>query len=190
MKHFTKTIAFAILMTVCLQASAQTQEEMKKWMDYSTPSDVQKMIAKSDGDWSEEITMWMAPGAPEMKMTSSCTNKMILGGRYQEAKHTGDFQGMPFEGIGMLAYDNALKKLITTWIDNMGTGLMYMEGTWDEATQSATFNGKMTDPMAGKEVNVREVWKMVDDNTQELDMYQEKDGKEFKSMHIKLTRKK
>ncbi|MES2848940.1 MAG: DUF1579 domain-containing protein [Bacteroidota bacterium] len=190
MKHFTKTLAFAILTTVSLQASAQTQEEMKKWMDYSTPSDVHKMIAKSDGNWDEEITFWMAPGTPEQTMKSSCTNKMILGGRYQEATHIGDFGGMPFEGRGTLAYDNLTKKLITTWIDNMGTGLMYMEGTWDDATRSVTFKGKMVEPMAGKEINVKEVWKIVDDNTQEVDMYHEKDGQEFKTMHIKLTRKK
>lgn len=190
MKHLTKTIAFVMLMTVCIQATAQTQEEMKRWMDYSTPSDVQKMLAKADGDWDEDLSMWMAPGAPEMKMKASCTNKMILGGRYQEAKHTGDFQGMPFEGISLLGWDNLLKKFVTTWIDNMGTGVMVMEGTWDDATKSATFTGKMTDPMAGKEVNVKQVLKMIDDNTQELDQYQEKDGKEYKSMHIKLTRKK
>jgi hypothetical protein len=190
MKHFIKTIAFTTLMIVCLQATAQTQEEMKKWMDYSTPSDVHKMIAKSDGDWDEDLTFLMAPGAPEQKMKSSCTNKMIMGGRYQESTHKGDFNGMPFEGRGTLAYDNLTKKLITTWIDNMGTGLMYMEGTWDDATKSVTFTGKMVEPMAGKEINVKQEWKMVDDNTQEVDMYQEKDGKEFKTMHIKLTRKK
>ena len=125
-----------------------------------------------------------------MKMKAACTNKMILGGRYQEAKHTGDFQGMPFEGISTLAWDNLLKKFVTTWIDNMGTGMMVMEGKWDQVTKSANFTGKMTDPMAGKEINVRQVLTIVDDNTQELDQYQEKDGKEFKAMHIRLTRKK
>jgi hypothetical protein len=189
MKHFIKAIAFFTLVAVSLPAAAQTQEEMKKWMEYSTPSDVHKMIAKSDGDWNEDLSFWMAPGAPEQKMKSTCNNKMIMGGRYQESTHTGDFGGMPFEGRGTLAYDNLTKKLITTWIDNMGTGLMYMEGTWDDATRSVTFKGKMVEPMVGKEINVKEVWKIVDDNTQEVDMYQEKDGKESKTMHIKLTRK-
>jgi hypothetical protein len=35
---------------------------------------------------------------------------------------------MPFEGISTLGYDNAKKTFFSTWIDNMGTGMMVMEG--------------------------------------------------------------
>ena len=31
--------------------NAQSQEEMKKWMDYMTPSDMHKEMAKWDGEW-------------------------------------------------------------------------------------------------------------------------------------------
>ena len=51
---------------------------MKAWMDYMTPSDVHIMLAKSDGEWNEEINMWMAPGAPVQSMQAACVNKMIL----------------------------------------------------------------------------------------------------------------
>lgn len=192
MKQFIKTITTTLLIACCFTAKAQTQEEMKKWMDYMTPSDAQKMIAKWDGKWDEEITFWMDPTNPGMsqQMTASCENKMILGGRYQHATHSGNFQGMPFEGMSTLAYDNVLKKLIMTWIDNMGTGLMYMEGTWDDATKTATFTGKMTEPMEGKQVNIKQVFRIIDDNTQEITQFQEKNGNEMKTMYIKLTRKK
>lgn len=190
MKHVIKTIALLIIVTISLQATAQTQEETKRWMEYSTPSDVQKMLAMADGEWDEDISFWMDPSQPEQKMKATCINKMILGGRYQEAKHTGDFGGMPFEGIGVLGWDNLMKKFVSTWIDNMGTGIMYMEGTWDETSKTATFKGKMTDPMLGRETSIRQVFKIVDNDTQELTQYQEKDGKENKTMYIKLMRKK
>jgi hypothetical protein len=190
MRHFIKTITACILISCSLQATAQSQEEMQKWMEYMTPAEVQKMMASWDGEWTEEVLMWMAPGAPEQKMEASCTNKMILGGRYQEAKHTGNFQGMPFEGLGTLAWDNAAKKFVNTWIDNFGTGMLYMEGTWDAATKTIHLKGSMTDPMTGKPVAIREEMKVIDDNTQQVVQYTEKDGKEFKSMQITLTRKK
>jgi len=38
--------------------------------------------------------------------------------------------GMPFEGMGLDGYDNASKEYISIWIDNMGTGIMYMKGKW------------------------------------------------------------
>jgi hypothetical protein len=179
----------ALLFSACLfQANAQSEEEMKKWMDYSTPSDVHKMMASWDGNWKEEINFWMAPGAPPQKMESKCVNKMILGGRYQESKHIGDFGGMPFEGISTLAWDNAGKYFISTWIDNMGTGLTVLKGEWDAATKTITLKGEMMDAMTGKAGPMRETLKIVDENTQIMEQFNMKDGKEYKSMEIKFTR--
>lgn len=134
--------------------------------------------------------MWMAPGAPEQKMTSTCVNKMILGGRYQQSKHEGNFMGMPFEGKSLTGWDNTRKVFVSSWIDNFGTGMIYMEGTWDPATKSMTATGKMTDPMSGEEKNIKQVLHIVDDNTQTLEQYLVDNGTEFKTMLIKLTRKK
>ena len=67
-------------------------------MDYMTPGSVHQMLAKSDGEWTAETTLWAAPGAPPTKSTGTAVNRMILGGRYQESKNTGNFMGMPFEG--------------------------------------------------------------------------------------------
>jgi hypothetical protein len=73
----------------------------------------------------------------------------------------------------------------------MGTGLTTLEGTWDEATKSINSKGKMMEPTVGKDLTVREVFKIVDDNTQVLEMYKPApDGNEFKTMEIKYTRKK
>ena len=171
--------------------NAQSQEDMKKMMDYMTPSEIHKEMAKWDGEWTEDIQMWMAPGAPAQTMQASCVNKMVMGGRYQESKHTGNFMGMPFEGVSTIGYDNARKVLVSSWVDNMGTGMIYLEGTWNEATKSAEFKGKSTDPATGKMVDTRQVMKIVDDNTQIMEQYTTPvDGKEYKSLEIKLTRKK
>jgi hypothetical protein len=154
-----------------------------------TPGDVHKMIASSDGTWNEEVTMWMTPGAPPSKSTATTENKMIPGGRYQQSTTTGSFNGMPFEGQNLLAYDNAKKVFLSTWIDNMGTGMMEMQGTWDNASKTINFTGTAVDPMTGKDMNIRETFTLVDNNTQMMDMYATQDGKEYKTMEIKFTRK-
>jgi hypothetical protein len=164
------------------------EQEMKMWMTYMTPAEMHKMLEASSGTWQEQITFWEAPGAPPQEMKSSCTNEMILGGRYQQSKHNGEMMGMPFEGIGLTGYDNAKKVFQSTWVDNMGTGIMYSEGKYDAPTKSITFRGKAVDPMTGKEHQVRQVFKMISENEQEMDMYMTKDAKEFKNMHIKMTR--
>lgn len=189
-----KRIMFACCAAaLCFMATAtrgQSAEEMKNWMEYMTPGKVHEMMAKWDGEWDEDITMWMAPGAPPMKNKSTAVNRMILGGRYQESRHTGNFNGMPFEGISTMGYDNALKVFQSTWVDNMGSGVMFLEGTWDDKTKSITLKGKTVDPSTGKVMMVREVFKIVDDNTQIMEMYNTMNGTETKAMEIKLTRKK
>ena len=191
MKRFTITTCAFFFIGFCAQLSAQTSQDssMKAWMSYMTPGDIHKMLAKDDGEWNEEITMWMAPGAPPSKTTAVAVNRMIMGGRYQESKHTGSIMGMPFEGYSLVGYDNAKKIFVSSWIDNMGTGMMYMEGKWDGKTQTIEFTGKSTDPVTGKDVPVRQTFKSIDSNKQKVEMFMTQQGKEFKNMEILLTRK-
>lgn len=191
MKQICVALATCLFLLVGGTSRAQTADEMKKWMEFMTPSEAHKMLAASDGEWKEEIQMWMAPNTPPQQMVASCTNKMILGGRYQISNHTGEMNGMPFEGQGLVAYDNGRKVFVTTWIDNFGTGVMVLEGTWDDKTKSITFTGTSTDPSTGKQLPVREVFTIVDDNTQKLLMFSTTtEGVEFKSMEMLITRKK
>lgn len=165
---------------------------MKAMMDYSIPGEQHKMLAKSNGTWTGEVTMWMAPDAPPMTSTMTMTNKMIMDGRYQMSEAKGNMMGAPFNGISTTGYDNHKKVFVSTWIDNMGTGVMKIEGPWDEATKSVTFTGKMVNPANGKECEFKEVYKMIDDNNQVMEMYGPdlQTGKQYKTMEIKLTRKK
>ena len=163
---------------------------MKTMMEAGTPGQQHAMLAKGDGKWTAEMTMWMSPDAPPMTNKSNVVNTMVYGGRYQQTTFKGDFMGMPFEGSSTTGYDNAKKAFFTTWMDNMSTGLMNMEGTWDEASKSMNFKGKMICPANGKECEMREVYKIVDDNTHVMEMYgpDMKTGKPYKSMEIKFTR--
>ncbi len=185
------TSLMLVVCATCMNvALAQpNDDEMKAMMAYMTPGQVHQMMAKSAGTWSGAITMWMKPGAPPMNVTGESKNEMILGGRYLQSKNTGNMMGMPFEGIGVTGYDNAKKMFVSSWIDNMGTGMMYLEGVWDDATKSIKLSGKMVDPITGKDVPVKENIKFVDDNTQIMEMYMDDNGKEFKSMEIKYTKK-
>jgi hypothetical protein len=165
---------------------------MKNWQAYATPGDMHKMIASWDGSWATEINSWMAPDAPPVKSMGTTVNKSVLNGLYQESVNKGDMMGMAFEGHGTLGYDNAKKLFISSWVDNMGSGIVKLEGPWDAATKSITFTGKCIDPASGKECDMREVFKVVDDNTQTMEMYgpNPKDGKEMKMMELKFVRKK
>ena len=169
--------------------SAQSQEDMKAFMNYMTPGPIQQMMAKSVGAWTGTVTMWMQPGAAPTTSTMETNNEMILGGRYLQGLHKGNMMGMPFEGMGTTGYDNARKIFVSSWVDNMGPGILYMEGSWDENTKTITMSGKSTDPVTGKDIPTREIWKFVDDTHQVLEMYFTEKGQEFKGMEIAFTKK-
>ncbi len=166
---------------------------MQKMMEYGTPGPMHAMMASWNGTWNSDITMWPKEGAPPQTSKSTAVNSMALGGRYQVSKHSGNMMGMPFEGQSTLGYDNATKEFVSTWTDNMGTGIMLMKGTWDDGSKTLTLTGTMPDiTRPGKECKLKETFKVVDDNTQIMSMYgpDPATGKEYKMMEMKMTRKK
>jgi len=190
MKKIALLTSFLLFTALSFQLFAQTDSDAQKaWTENMTPGPMHQMLAKSNGEWKVESTIWMAPGQEPVKGTGTCTNTMILGGRYQQSMNKGEIMGMPFEGMSLLGYDNTEKVFTATWVDNMGTGTMTLKGTWDEATKSINFKGSEMNPMLGKDINIREVFTIVDDNTQTLQMFVPgAGGNEFKSMEIKYTR--
>lgn len=164
----------------------------KAWREGMTPGPQHAMMAKSNGVWNAETTMWMEAGGKAETSTGTAVNKMILGGRYQQSSFKGTMMGQTFEGVATTGYDNARKLYVSNWVDNMGTAMLNMEGSWDEASKSITMTGKMYCAANKKDCQMREVFKMVDDNTQVMEMYgpDMKTGKEYKNMEIKYTRKK
>lgn len=185
-----KTILTALMAIFALTTFAQSEADMQKWMEYATPGDMHKMLGKYNGRWTAATKMWMAPGQPPMESTADVVTDMYMGDRYQKSTYTGDFGGMPFNGESMTGYDNTRKIFTNTWIDNMSTGIMYSEGTWNAATKSVEFKGTVTDPMAGKATPFREVMTFNGDDSYKMEMYNVMDGNEYKSMEITFTRKK
>lgn len=163
----------------------------KAWQEYATPGDMHKMLADEVGSWTEDVTMWYGPDAKPITNKMTAEIKMAFGGRYQVANHKGSFMGMPFEGTSTVAFNNASQKFSQTWMDNMATGIMYMDGTYDEATKTISFSGECVDPMTKKPKKMRQTYAVVDKDTRKMESFDTTpDGKEYKSMEIVMKRKK
>ncbi len=163
------------------------------WSAYMTPSQAHENLAKETGKWTAEMKFWNAytPDAPAETMQSTAEYKMILDNHYQEGIYKGEMWGMPFEGRSIVAFDNAKQEYISTWIDNMGTGLMVMRGTLDKTSNTVTLQGTMYDPVLQKDKKQKEVITYIDEDTQKMEMFDIDDnGKEFKTMEILSKRVK
>ncbi len=171
-------------------AGASVDDEMNaKWMAYMTPGKEHEMLSSQSGSWSEEITIWSHAGAEPMMSDAKVKIEMILEGRYQQSTHTGEFAGMPFNGIGLVAFDNASKKYYSSWVDNMSTGLLFSTGTVDPKSKGLVFLGEQPDFITGKMMKVREVMTQSGDSDMIMEMYNTPpSGKEFMSMKIVMKK--
>ena len=173
-------------------------EMMKQMMELARLNENHKLLADLDGSWNYTVTMWMSPNAPPMKSTGTAVRKSVMGGRYFTMDVTGKMK-MPgeggkmkdfeFRGMGTEGYDNAKKKFVGTWIDNMGTGIMTSEGDYDPASKTFTYTSEM-EPIPGMKTKIREVMKVTDKNHMTFEWYENRGGQEAKTMEINYTRKK
>lgn len=165
------------------------QAAMELYTKLATPGAPHKLLANMEGTWNTKSKCWMEPDKPAMESTGTSEQKMLLGGRFLQQEFTGDMMGSPFNGIGFTGYDNHTKKYVSTWMDSMGTGIMFFEGTASADGKTVTQEGSYDDPVRGP-MTWRAVTKYVDDNTMLFEMYSTvKGGKEEKMMEITYTRK-
>jgi len=165
------------------------QAMMEVYTKLAAPGEQHKQLASLAGSWTTKTKEWMEPNKPPTESTGSAEMKILLDGRFLQQELTGQMMGQPFSGIEITAYDNLLKRYVTSWMSTMGTGIFTMEGTASTDGKTITLKGRHAEPGGGY-MKHRAIWKIVDSNTQTFDMYGAHPGeKEWKMMEMTYTRK-
>lgn len=168
-----------------------TPEDMQACMVAGTPGPMHEHLAKGVGVWNGKNTMWMAPGMDPIKSESVSTVKSAMDGRYFKCEMVGDMPGMgPFNGFGLAGFDNVSQKFVSTWIDNMSTGIMNGTGELSSDGKVLTWTFSYNCPINKKPTVMREIETITGPNTKTLEMWSTdpKSGKEFKMMQIDFTK--
>ncbi|MBM4172263.1 MAG: DUF1579 domain-containing protein [Ignavibacteria bacterium] len=184
-----KFLTAVMLIAFSFVLNAQ-DDAMKAWMESIQPGPMHKMMAKMVGDWNTVMKMVDPMSGQEMNSEGTAKFELMLGGRYMKSVHNSNMMGMPFEGVGIDAYDNIAKEFVSIWIDNMGTGIMVLKGQYDEKTNLLNFTGEGLDPMSGQTVKYRSVSKWVNDDLTVFDMFITSGGQEMKMFTMEYKRKK
>lgn len=142
------------------------------------------------GRWKQTVKWWMTPDAPPQVYTGTCEYKWILGKKFLLQEVKGDMEGQPFEGMGLMGYDNFKKKYTGMWVDSMGTAIMSSLGTCDDSGKVFTMIGQLDDVFTGKaNQKFRSVVRIINNDMHTDEMYQTgPDGKEYKALEITYTR--
>lgn len=196
----------SVLLSLCLLASSSAfaadpanptatdpkrAEMMKKFEEYAKPGAPHKLLEGMAGNWNYTSKMWESRTAKPEEAKGTSSFKMILGGRFLQQEIKGKAMGMPFDGVGLVGYDNMKKKYETTWMDSMSTGTMRGEGSFNESTKTLSDAGEYSCPITNKQRSYRSEWKITDKNNMTFAMFGPgmEDPAEFKMMEITYKRK-
>jgi len=173
------------------QMSPQQKAMMDKMAKAATPGPQHATLTKMAGDWTCTVKYQLDPSQPWQESQSTANITALMDGRYIQETDSGQMNGMPFQGIGLYGFDNVSGKYVSSWIDNMGTGIMSSVGTADATGKVINWVGTMNDPMTGKPAKERMVMTVIDDNHHTFEMYGTPPGakKEMKMMTIDYMRK-
>jgi hypothetical protein len=170
--------------------SAQHDQMMEMMMKASMPGPMHELMKPMAGNWKTTVKSWMKPGGDPQVSEGTCESSWILGNRYLQSSYKGDMGGTPFEGWGLMGYDNQKKEFVSMWADNMGTGIAMSDGKADPSGKVFTMMTMMTDRETGKPVPYKMVTKVMDENQYTMSMMNMKGGKEHMEMEITYDRMK
>ena len=172
-----------------LMSRMNSQEMMDRMKKAGAPGAEHAQLQPLVGKWKATTKWWQDPTRDPEVSTGTSESKWIMGKRFIREEYHGKMMGQPFEGEGLLGYDNVAKEYISTWMDTMSTGLMTSTGKYDAASRSLEMTGTMSCPLLEHKMENRMVTRIVNDREHVFEMYDmTPDGKEFKNLEITYKR--
>lgn len=172
--------------------SAEEMAHMQEYTKLMQPGEAHKRLQYYVGTWDTATKVWMSgPGTPPMASTGTSTFKSVLDGNWVMEEHAGSMMGMPYNGVGMMGYDNYKKLYVGTWFSNMGTELLQMAGARHPKTGVVTMYGTMDEPQLGVHGRtVKYVTTPTDDDHFLFEITDLHAGDKYKVIEISYTRRK
>lgn len=172
------------------QPEMSPEEMMAAYMAMGQPGEHHEWLKKTAGTWHAKTSFVMDPANPDQREegTGTCTNEIVMGGRFAKTKFEAEFMGMPFTGYAYTGYDNGRKHFVSIWIDTMSTSIIKMTGNMNK-DGDLVLQGSAYAPGTG-EYQSKMVYKIKDENNWSQTFYDQlPDGSWMKSGTISYTRK-
>ncbi|MBZ0265671.1 DUF1579 domain-containing protein, partial [bacterium] len=133
-----------------MQMSPEDMAKMQQMMmEMGTPGEGHKVLDRMVGSW--EITQKMhGMGETPMESKGSAEIQWILGGRWIQQNLSADMMGKPFNGMGLIGYDNFKNAYVTAWVDDMSTSLWYATGWYNKKYDLIEQYGQMDEYMTNE----------------------------------------
>lgn len=102
------------------------------------------------GNWEGFVEITMAPGQEPMKMPATISREWIMDGRFMKEAVKSETDDGPFNGMGLVGFNNVDGVYESMWVDNTGTAILTETGTYDVEKKTFRFYSSHRDPASGK----------------------------------------
>jgi len=168
-----------------------SKEMMAAWEKAAKPGAQHKFLAQVVGNWDTKTSSWCSANSKPQISKGRAQYSLALGGRFLKQNYSGKMMGKPFNGFGLVGFDNVTKQYSSIWADSMGTGLMISSGSAGTQCNTIDFKGSYSDAASGKQVPVYSSIKIADKNHHSFEMYNVlPNGDKVKVLEVLYTRAK
>jgi hypothetical protein len=142
-----------MVLALCAAGTVFAQEDsiktrmMAEYQMLAQPGPEHERLAAMEGTWTNQITMWLEPGAEPMTSTSKSTNEMVLGGRFLMTRGTGEMMGTTMERLSLMGFDRREGTYNHISLDNFGTYWVLASGKYDEDNKAIRMYSEYFDPV-------------------------------------------
>lgn len=178
----------------------QMMEGMKRWIETTKPSKHHEALEPFVGTWETTFRMSMGPGTPTMETKGVSQVKWIMGKRFLLEEHKGEMPmpddkggmvNVPYEGMGTTGYDVYRNMYTGTWLSNLQTNVLTMNGSMQPGSNVIRMFGEMDEPMLNVTGRmVKYVSKIKDKDTRVFECYDLHAADDYKVFEIEYKRKK
>ena len=180
------------LVAVCSSQPVRSQDDVpddpqqaaQRMQEHATPGAPHQLLNHCIGKWRTETRMrGMAP------TSGTAEFRWILGNRYVMQEFAGQMMNMPYEGVGLMGYDNYKKKYTSSWADSLSTTMNHSEGIPDGSGQVIQFHGTMDEYLTGiHDKPVKYVLDLSEDDRIVLEVHDLASGPDSRVVEIVYTR--
>lgn len=119
--------------------------------DSKKGEEIAALLAQDAGTWTASCKFWFAgPDADPMTSEGSEVNRKLGDSGWIISDFEAEIGGEKFRGHGVTGYDPEKKKVVGSWVDTMSPRMMSIEGDYDPATKTISYEFDETGPQGEK----------------------------------------
>jgi hypothetical protein len=157
-------------------------------MDLGAPGEEHRKLDPLAGTWDVTVKFTVGPGK-EMEGRSSCEAKWVMDGRFLRQEYSSTFAGKPLTVVRYLGFDRHKGRFVEVHFESTHTDVMHNEGTISGDGKVITCFGSHIDAATGKEVKVRTLTSIADQDTFTLELLYD-EGEKTKAVTLIHKRRK